>query len=296
MDLQSMTVKVNRFYFCHELKKHMKKNIFIPILLIFLSCNSIKIKEMEMDSTQDLIGKIKQIEISTFRYPINKEDTVVHKENSVVFFEMENRIIKQMDYFLKFTDETDFNYKNNLLENTISKSGKRIRKTEYKYDDKTNVIEYNQIENDTLFFRKRLIYDNKNNPLEQTYFFPNYKSHNSVEKFTYDYKNRIVNIQSFDENNKPRNHYLKTYFNKKGYIIKTEFIYTDYNKGVSNTSMIEYDKLGNLTKRTSFDEDEKVEASMEYKNTYDKKGNIILREKYLKDKLIEKTTYKITYR
>lgn len=274
----------------------MKKLIFIPILFILLSCNSIKIKEMEMDSTQELIGKVQQIEMNTFRYPINKNDTIVHKENSVVFFDEKNRIIKQIDYYLKFIDETDFNYKNDLLENTISKSGKRIRKTEYKYDDKNNIIEYNQLENDTLYFRKNSIYDKKNNPIEQTYFHPNYKRNNSVEKFTYDYKNRIVNIQSFDENNKPKNHYLKTYFNKKGYIIKTEFIYTNSNKDYSNKGIIEYDKLGNLTKRTSFDKDGKPKESTESRNIYDEKGNIIVREKYLKEKLIEKTTYKITYR
>lgn len=249
-----------------------------------------------MDSTQELIGKIKQIEMNTFRYPINKNDTIVRKENSVIFFDEKNRIIKQIDYYLKFINETDFNYKNDLLENTISKSGKRIRKTEYKYDDKNNIIEYSQLENDTLYFRKNSIYDNKNNPLEQTYFHPNYKRNNSVEKFTYDYKNRIVNIQSYDENNKPKNHYLKRYFNKKGYIIKTEFIYTNSNKDYSNKSIIEYDKLGNLTKRTSFDKDGKTKESTESRNIYDEKGNIIVREKYIKEKLIEKTTYKITYR
>lgn len=249
-----------------------------------------------MDSTQDLIGKIKQIEMNTFRYPINEKDTIIHKENSIVYFDVKNRIVKQVDYYLKFIDETDFNYKNNLLEKTVSKSGKRISKTEYKYDNKNNIIEYNQLENDTLYFRKTSVYDNQNNPIEEIYFHPNYKSNNSIEKFTYDYKNRTVNIQSFDENNKPRNHYLKTHFNKKGYIIKTEFIYTDSNKGYSNTSIIEYDKLGNLTRRASFDNNGKPKESTEYKNTYDEKGNIILREKYWKQKLIEKTTYKITYR
>ena len=271
----------------------MKKIYFLPILLIFFSCNSIKIKEIGMDSTQDLIGKIKQIEMCTFRYPISKKDTIIHKGNSIVYFDLKNRIVKQIDYHLKFIDETDFNYKNNLLENTVTKSGKRTGKTEYKYDNKNNIIEYNQLENDTLYFRKTSFYDNKNNPLEETYFFPNYKNNNSVEKLTYDYKNRIVNIQSFDENNKPNNHYSKSYFNKKGYTIKTEFIYTDSNKGYSENSILEYDKLGNLTRIRGFDNDEE---SIEYKNTYDEKGNIIIREKYWKEKLIEKTTYKITYR
>jgi hypothetical protein len=274
----------------------MKKISLLPILLIFFSCNSIKIKEMEMDSTQDLIGKIKKIEMSTFRYPINEKDTIIHKENSIVYFDIKNRIVKQIDYYLKFIDETDFNYKNNLLENTVSKSGKRISKTEYKYDNKNNIIEYNQLDNDTLYFKKTTVYDNQNNPIEETYFHPNYKSNNSIEKFTYDYKNRIVNIQSFDENNKPKNNYLKRYFNKKGYIIKTEFIYTDSNKDYSNKSIIEYDKLGNLTKRTSFDKDGKPKESTESRNIYDEKGNIIVRETYLKEKLIEKTIYKIKYR
>lgn len=274
----------------------MKKIIFTTILFLFISCNSIKIKEIESDSTQELIGKVKQIEMNTFHYPINKKDTIIRKEKSVIYFDEKNRITKQIDYYLKFIDETDFNYKNNLLQNTVSKSGEKNHKTEYKYDDKNNIIEYNQIENDTLYFRKTSIYDNKNNPLEHTYFYPNYKRINSVEKFTYDYKNRIVYIQNLDENNKPENHYLKIHFNKKGYTTKTEFIYRDSNKGYSNASIIEYDKLGNLTKRVSFDNNGKNKKLTEYKNTYDEKGNIITREKYWKEKLIEKTTYKITYR
>lgn len=76
-----------------------------------------------MDSTQDLIGKIKQIEMTTFRYPINKKDTVVRKQNITVYFDENNRIIKQIDYYLKYNDQTDYNYINNLLVNTISKNG-----------------------------------------------------------------------------------------------------------------------------------------------------------------------------
>ena len=274
----------------------MKKIYFISITFAFISCNSIKVKETELDTTQDLVGKIKQIEMTTFHYPINNKDTIVRKENSIFLFGMKNILTKQIDYNPKFFDETNFNYKNNLLENTISKIEKRTNKTLYKYDDKNNVIEYCQLTNDTLYFKKSSIYDSKNNPIEQIYFYPKYRRNNSIEKFTYDYKNRIVNIQSFDEDNKPKNHYLKTYFNTKGFIIKTEFIYTDSNKGYSNTSIIEYDKLGNLTRRINLDNDGKPKETIEYKNTYDKKNNIIIREKYWKQKLFEKITYKITYR
>lgn len=251
---------------------------------------------METDSTQDLIGKIKQIEISSFRYPIIEKDTIVLKVNSIAYFDLNNRIVKQIDYYPKFSSETDFNYKNNLLESTISKIGDRIGKTEYKYDNKNNIIELKEFDNDTLYLRKTSVYDKKNNPLEIIRYFPNYKRINGVEKYTYDYKKRTVNIQSFDENNKPKKSYLKTHFNKKGYIIKTETIYTNSDKGYPNTSIMEYDKLGNLTRRASFDNEGKPKESTEYKNTYDKKGNIILREEYLKQKLIEKTMFTITYR
>jgi hypothetical protein len=274
----------------------MKKIFFISVLLIFLSCNSVKIKRIEMDYTQDLIGKIKQIEMSSFRYPTNKKDTVVHEEKSIAFFDKKNKIIKQIDYYPKFIDETYFNYKKDLLESTVSKIDKRSSKIEYKYDDKKNIVEYSQLENDTLYFRKTSVYDKQNNRLEETYSHPKYKNNNSVDEFTNDYKNRKVTIQSFDENKKPKNYYALTHFNKKGYIIKNELIYTDSKKREPIINTLEYDKRGNLTRRFGLDKDGKPKDVFEYKNTYDEKGNISTREKYSKEKLIEKTVYKITYR
>ncbi len=274
----------------------MKKIFFISVVLMFLSCNSVKIKRIEMDYTQDLIGKIKQIEMSSFRYPTDKKDTVVHEEKSTAFFDKKNKIIKQIDYYPKFIDETYFNYKNDLLESTVSKIDKRSSKIEFKYDDKKNIIQYSQLENDTLFFRKTSVYDKQNNRLEETFSHPRYKDNNNVDKFTNDYKNRTVTIQSFDKNNKPRNHYLINHFDKKGYIIKSEFIYTDSKKREPSISISEFDKRGNLTRRFGLDKDGKPKEVTEYKNTYDEKGNISTREKYSKEKLIEKTVYKITYR
>lgn len=269
---------------------------FAPILFVFFSCNTIKIKKLELDSTQDLIGNIEQIDIRTFRYPSNEKDTTVSKVNSMVFFDGKNKIIKQFDYYGKFNYETDFIYKNNVLDHTVSKSGKTTSKIEYKYDHKNNLIECNKLENDTLYVRKTSVYDKQNNPIEQIYFYPNYRSLNGIEKFTYDYKNKTVHIRSLDENNNPKNRYLKTYFNKKGYRIKTESIPTDSKENITNTSIFEYDKLGNLTKISNFDHYGKPKDSIVYKNTYDEKGNIIVREKFWKQKLIEKTTYQITYR
>lgn len=171
-------------------------------MLLLFSCNSIKIKEMEMDSTQEWIGKIKQINISIFHYSINKKDSIDYIENSVVFFDIRNRTIKQIDYYSDASEETDFYYKNNLLESTISKIEERIRKIRYKYDVKKNVIEYSVLENDSLNFLKTLIYDKKNNPIEISYFHPNDGMNKSKEKFEYDYRNRSVKVYNIDENNR----------------------------------------------------------------------------------------------
>jgi hypothetical protein len=271
------------------------KFIYFILFLFLISCNSVKIKEMEMDSTQDLTGKIQQINISTIHYPISIKDTITREEKSVIFFDSKNKITRQIDFYPKFKDETSFVYKNKQLVSTISKIGNQTTIIEYKYDKNKNVIEYKQLVNDTLIILKTSTYDKRNNLTEETRSFPNYMKNNSFEKFETDYKNRTVKIQSFDENRKMKNHYLKTYFNKKGYVIKTEFIYPNSNKDYSTYSIIEYDRFGNLMSRKNLDKERKVKESIDYKNTYDENGNIIIREKYLTEKLIEKTTFQIIY-
>lgn len=249
-----------------------------------------------MHSTQNLIGNINKMDVTTLYYPINIEDTIDRTEKSILFFDSKNKIIKQIDQYSKFTDETIYNYNKDLLENIILKSGTNVTKIEYKYDNKKNIIDYRQLVNDSIHFIKTSTYDKKNNPIKNTYLHPYYKSNNGIENFEYDYKNRTVKIQVFDENNKIENHYLKIYFDNNGYQIKTEFIYTDLNKDYSTNSKIEYDKFGNLIRRTTFDKDGKIKNSTEYKNTYDKKGNLIMIDEYSDEKLIERTTYQITYR
>lgn len=272
----------------------MKLLYLIPIFLLF-SCTSIKIKEMGMDSIQDLIGEIKQINVSTYRYPINSRDTIVDIDKSIVFFDSRNKIIKQIDQYPKYSELSKFNYTNGLLESTVSKNEKNTSKVEFKYDKKKNVIEFRQSINDTLVFLKTINYDKKNNPIEKNYYRRNFKSAYQVEKFENDYKNRIVTVFDFDENNKPKNYCFKKYFDKKGYIIKTESVNTDTKKGYSYSTKNEYDKLGNLVRRTYLDKDGKNDEITLYKNTYDDKGNIIIREKYYNENLIEKTICQITY-
>jgi hypothetical protein len=272
----------------------MKLLYLIPIFLLF-SCTSIKIRETGMDSIQDLIGEIKQINVTTYRYPINSKDTIVDIGKSIVFFDSRNKIIKQIDQYPKYSQVSTFNYTNGLLESTVSKNEKNTSKVEFKYDKRKNVIEFRQFINDKLVFLKTTLYDKRNNPIEKNYYHPNLKSSNQIAKFENDYKNRTVKILSFDDNNKSKETYLKEYFDKKGFIIKTELVFLDSRKSYSGSTKNEYDKLGNLVKKTSSDMDGKNVESTTYKNTYDDKGNIIIREKYYDEKLFEKTICQITY-
>lgn len=273
----------------------MKKIFYMSFLVFFISCNPLKFKEYEMDYTQELIGKIRRIDAVRYRYSLKKNDTIVQIDTIILHYDKKNKLIKQIDITKNNTDETVFNYKNGLLESTSSTAGEGTSTTTYKYDDKKNVIEYSQIFNDRLHFLKKSIYDKNNNPLEEIYHHPYKESLNSVSKFDYNYKEKSVIIKSIKQNNIANNHYLKKYYNKKGFMIKSEFIYTDSNKESSFSSKSEYDKLGNLMKTIGFDSYGKNRSIREYKNTYDEKGNIVIRDEYSNEKLVEKTTFKITY-
>ena len=169
---------------------------FLSMVLLF-SCKSIKIKDIDMDSTQKLFGKIKQIKINHIDYLFNKNNTKVNEENSIVYFGLKNKIVKQIDYFPKFSIVTIFSYKNELIENELKIFKKRNLKNEYIYDIKKNVVAYNQLENDILNFSKTYIYDKKNNPLEVDYLHPKHKSNNSISKYCYDYEKKICNDSFF---------------------------------------------------------------------------------------------------
>ncbi|WP_435675670.1 hypothetical protein [Polaribacter sp.] len=243
-----------------------------------------------MDSTQDLLGKVKKMNINILRY---SEYENLNKENQVIYYDKKNKIIKETINHPNFKEETVFNYENKLLKSSLTKIGERLMKSEYKYDSNKNIIELNQFENDTLYFSKITKFDKNNNPLKSIYLHPNHKINNKkIEIFTYNYKKNEVVIQRFNEFNKPNNHYLKFYFDKNGFTLKTASF---RNNSIIYSSKTAYDKDGNLTKRINFNKDKEVKESMEYMNKYDEKGNIILREVFLNGKLYEKTTYDITY-
>lgn len=271
----------------------MKLIYLLPIALLF-SCKSTKFKDIEADYTQGLKGNIAQMVIKNITYHNKTADLNANTVTSTQFFKAKNIIVKQVDEFPNFTDETVFSYDGKgRLETQVSTVGERIRTVKYRYDGSDNLLEYKEDENGKIIFVKTFVYDRRNNPIKVMYKHPHRTSASDVDIYKYDYKDRTAAIQSFSENSEPGPDYLKVWYDKNGNIIKTQTIGNEKRDGYSTC---EYDNRGNLFQRKSFKIDGEQEGSTTYKNSYDQKGNIIIREKYSGDKLVEKFLFQIEYR
>lgn len=277
------------------------KIIYFILILLIASCNSTKLKRIEGSqgvSQKKLKGKIIKIKQQAIHYPVKENGVKMPDYNCEVFYDTKNRVIRQIDTYPKYPNnhsETTNHYKNNLLESSIENNiGRNAeRKYVYEYDSKKNLIKYNWLEKGELVFLKTYNYDRKNNIIEITTGFVNKKT--TYDKFNNDYKNRLVTLNVI---NKKYKALIKYYYNKKGYKVKTEYIRTESKTGNSNTSssVLEYDKFGDLKRIIKIKKDGTERSITEYKNTLDKKGNIIIREKYLNKKMIQKIVNNITYR
>jgi hypothetical protein len=252
---------------------------------------------MELDTTQEIVGTVKQMEATIKKYDYKKNDTIVSKTNVTIFFDSKNNMIRQIYKHPKYTNETICQYnRDNLLESIIIKSKDRITKVEHKYDKKRNLIEYRQFENDTLNFIRTTIYNDANNPVQKTSNNLRNPKYSGVEEYTYNKKERSVSIRSFKKDDKTKKGYFKEYFDKKGYMIKTQSVSSDSDNNSRGESIMEYDKNGNLSKRVKLDENGNPRDITTYKNSYDEIGNIISREKRINNQLVETTNFEITYR
>lgn len=277
--------------------KNMKIIYLTPLLLMLLSCSPVKINMLggtEGNSSKELIGDIKHIKQHAYHYPIKENGAKMPDYNIELFYNKKNILVRQIDSYPKYPkyhEETTYKYKKNLLESSISINKKRISKVEYKYDNKKNLIKYNDFENGKLGLSITSIYDKKNNIVEKK---GGIKNKITTEKYSYDYKNKLITILIFDENNKKKKSSVKYRYNEKGFIVKTEVINT--GKGYSTANKKEYDKYGDLKRKIKIKKDGTDGSMTEYKNTCDNKGNIIVREMFLNKRLIQKIVNTITYR
>lgn len=270
----------------------MKTKILLILMFICLSCTSIKVKQQDFNSTQKLVGKIKLMIVEKLYYSTNGEEITSQKENSENYFDEKNRIIKQISTYPEFTTETTFYYNKNLLKSKISISPDVKYVTTYSYDKNKNVIEKKQFWNDTLDYGELSKYDSNNNLIELKKLRIDIDEI-ITEKLSYDHRKKIRTIKDYFQNGKTQDYYLIEHYDKKGFIVKSEFINRE-SKVQAGQSEMEYDKLGNLLRRINIDKTNKKDSII-YKNTYDRKGNIIVRDKFFNNKLVEKNISKITY-
>jgi len=278
----------------------MKKQHFFILLFsfLFLSCASIRFKELEIDQTQALKGSVKEIKIkkehSNFRLDLGEKDTVTMTEEYTFLYAKNNQLIKQFE-----DDETGevayiFSYnEDGTLKNQILKYPGNVSRQEYKYDEKKNNFEYLHFENDTLVFRKTKKFDSNNNPVEINYINPQSTKLDCRVTYSYDYQTKSAICKTFDYNNIEKDHYLKYNYDKRGNIIKSETIQYKPNNPNPYYSVKEYDNSDNIIKHTIMAYGSS--RTINYIYEYDRVGNIVKSEKYYDGKLILKINNQITY-
>ena len=269
------------------------KIVYLSILVLFASCKTLKIRDLDYDTIPMAKSKIKQIQEIITYYNIKHKDSIMHIDNIIQYYDSNNNIIKEVSFIPNTSGDVIFFYKNGLLIKKEYPDEKYQSSIEWKYDNKKNVIEYKNFYNNVVTHRNVSVYGKNNNLLEKIYYHSNKK--NSISKFEYDYKKRIVKIVTYDDKNFNNSDYVNHHFDKSGYIIKTEYIRTDEKKSNSFSSIIEYDDKKNIVKRSSYDNKNQLKGTTVYKYNYDKRGNMIEKNKYVNEKLSEKTIRIITY-
>jgi hypothetical protein len=260
----------------------------LPAMLA--SCHTIKVQEIEMDYTQALRGNIKAMKVSDIYYKVEGIDTI--KQITEIFqeFDENKNLIKQIDIFPNQSFHTTYYYYNSkeLLDSSVSVDQNFIKysKTQFGYNTKNQKIDYRHYSSNKLTTRKQWEYDAKGNRAVERMFSSIRKSSNGTTIFNYDYKKRFYTLKTLDSNNVLKHrHASKTYFNKRGLLVKTEFYEDQELTKLKSYSVSTYDKSGNLQSQISYDAEGKIRNKSIYVNRYDFKGNIIERNLYLDDKL-----------
>lgn len=277
--------------------KFITKLSFILIVFSLISCKSIEIENIDIETStvKNLQGKVKELEIISCQYytnNINSEKIDSLNIHSIIFFNKKKRILKQIDSYPNFKSEVNYNYKNKLLVSTVTKIANRIDRTEYKYDEKKNLINYKSFQNDTLCININYKYDLKNNPIlvQKIFYIDGKEKRKDNFKNIYNYKDQTVKQCNLNQKNSDNGFYI-TYYDDKGKEIKSESI--DSLENIKNSVTYEYDKSGNLIKKINTSNQQRQIHNYEYK--FDKRKNIIQIIEIFENKTMSKTNIMIKY-
>lgn len=266
------------------------KTFSLLLLLALISCGPVKIKDFNDDYTQELVGSVQSITIQKHEYKFLKKDTINLVTTSFLNYDKGNKLVSEKHQTVNGSRETFFKYQEDLLiqKQIISKND--TSSIVYKYDKERNVTEEIATNKNGIYNVKTVVFDKYHNPIELHNQFKD-KIKQSVF-IDYDYKRKSFLSKSVLDTIATLEIVTKNDFNKRGFITKRQRIASASN---AKFYSYEFDKKGNLTSKIYHKGDGTIIEIITFKNTYDKVGNIISRERYLDNKLIDKTTYHITY-
>lgn len=279
--------------------KQTSQLIIIILILFFTSCRTITVREIELDETQQLRRNIESLTATNINYTIKGKDTTKLETVIIQYFDKKNNLIKQIDYYPKNrTHTTYFNYNSaNLLVTTTSKNQDSIddMRREYFYDKKNRVIESKSFYENESWKQKLTEYDSKDNRVMQRLNSSKPSSTDWITLFKYNYKKRFFTYKTLDSNYvaKYKTSHI-TYFDKRGYLIKSETYADEELKNLTGCTTKKYDKAGIRMWRKSYGKDGKFKSESYYVNIFDSVGNIIQRDHYYENRVLE--TSKIVYK
>lgn len=254
------------------------RKLFLLLIsyIIFISCSSSKFQDTFFEENEELKihGKIKSITCySLFEEEKNDSTKVILVYNG-------NKLPqKHIHFFKTITVTTSYTYNgNNLID--IKPDYNKQSSTKMEYDKKGNMINRKSLYQNSVILEKKMFYDKNNNKIKEIHLESGKPGDTTL--FKYNYKNRTKTSYYLKSNSES-----KTYYNHKGQIIRVD---SRYGK-----LLYEYDKMGRISKKISYDKNDNLKFEQNYINTYDKKKNLIMTKIISNNKLYETTIYQIEY-
>jgi len=255
----------------------MRKIFLLTISsLIFICCSSSKFQATFFEENEELkiYGKIKSITCYSL-FEKEKNDSI----KEILIYNGNKLPQKNIHFFKTITVTTSYTYDGN---NLTDKKPDYNKQSSYKmeYDKKGNMINLKSIYQNSVILEKKMFYDKNNNKVKEIHLESGKPGDTTL--FKYNYKKRTMTSYYLKSNNES-----KKYYNHKGKIIRVD---SRYGK-----LLYEYDKMGRISKKISFDKTDNLKFEQNYINTYDKKKNLIMTKIILNNKLYKTTIYQIEY-
>lgn len=272
----------------------IQKILYACLLVICLfSCQSVRVKDIQMDYTQEMKGTVKSVLIRKWNYYYKGEDTISKYSSSWFDDFQQKHYTHRIDTAFGKRSEYRFFWQNDQLLRIENSDSHNIQET-YSYDKKGNPIKIMYYEKGSVYLSVLNEYDKRNNVIKTTKVNAKDTMMTSHLTYSYEYPKQTVYLHETSPKNKQTALLEKRTFDKKGNLTSFGYVTNDALRQPKSTTILEYDHRNNLTRATS-DENGKVNMIFTYENSLDSQGNIKQRLKFANGKLVEKSNYFYTY-